>query len=164
MRRLLLLCLPLALVSLLIAACYPPAGPAGPVNATTPIATPADSRGPVTRPPAPAGEQVITGLASVASVDALVLESFPVQVHAIAQGNLPDGCTEIDQTLQQRTGNVFEVVLTTKRPADAMCTMAIEPFEETIPLDVLGLPAGDYTVTVNGIGDTFTLAVDNKLP
>jgi inhibitor of cysteine peptidase len=87
-----------------------------------------------------------------------------VQVNAIAKGNLPDGCTEIDQALQQRTGNAFEVILTTRRPADAMCTMAIVPFEETIPLDVLGLPAGDYTVTVNGVSATFTLAVDNQLP
>lgn len=161
MKRSLLLCLSLALLSWMIAACYPPAGPA---NVTTPAATPADGRGPVTRPAAPAAEQIIAGLAAVASVDALLLESFPVQVNVVAKGNLPDGCTEIDRTLQRRTGNAFEVILTTKRPADAMCTMAIVPFTETIPLDVLGLPAGDYTVTVNGVGATFILAADNKLP
>jgi hypothetical protein len=36
-----------------------------------------------------------------------------------------------------------------------------DSFEETIALDVYGLPAGTYHVNVNGIDDTFTLEVDN---
>ena len=37
------------------------------------------------------------------------------------------------------------------------------PFEDTIPLDVYDLPAGAYTVDVNGVTNTFTLDVDNVL-
>jgi len=35
------------------------------------------------------------------------------------------------------------------------------PFEEIIPLEVYGLPAGTYTVNVNGVQGTFDLEVDN---
>ena len=34
-------------------------------------------------------------------------------------------------------------------------------FEEVIALQVVGLPAGTYTVDVNGVKGTFTLTVDN---
>jgi inhibitor of cysteine peptidase len=37
------------------------------------------------------------------------------------------------------------------------------PFSETIPLEVQGLKAGNYTVNVNGITGSFELAVDNTL-
>ena len=45
-----------------------------------------------------------------------------------------------------------------------MCIEALVPYEQAVPLEVAGLPAGVYTVTVNGISDTFELAVDNVLP
>jgi inhibitor of cysteine peptidase len=44
-----------------------------------------------------------------------------------------------------------------------MCTQALVPFEESIDLDVRGLPAGTYTVDVHGETATFTLDVDNVL-
>jgi hypothetical protein len=74
---------------------------------------------------------------------------------------LPDGCTTIDQILDAREGNAFQVTITTLRPANQVCTEALMPFERIIPLDVYGLPAGTYTVIVNGVSDTFQLAVDN---
>ena len=43
------------------------------------------------------------------------------------------------------------------------CTTEVVPFEEIIPLDVYGLSAGDYTVDVNSVTDTFTLDMDNVL-
>jgi inhibitor of cysteine peptidase len=104
------------------------------------------------------------GEAVVETIDVLILESFPVQVNVVAHGYLPDGCTEIDEIRTERTGQAFQIDITTARPADAMCTEAIVPFEETISLDVYGLPAGTYTVDVNGITGTFELAVDNALP
>jgi inhibitor of cysteine peptidase len=104
------------------------------------------------------------GEAVVEMIDILILESFPVQVNVVARGYLPDGCTEIDEIRTERTGQSFQIAITTARPADAMCTEAIVPFEETISLDVYGLPAGSYTVEVNGVTGAFELAVDNALP
>jgi inhibitor of cysteine peptidase len=42
------------------------------------------------------------GLAHIQSVDILILESFPVQVHIVSKGQHPDSCTEIDQIQQRR--------------------------------------------------------------
>ena len=109
------------------------------------------------------GEEYIYGLANVERIDILILESFPVQVNVIAEGYLPDGCTEIDEIETEREGNVFNITITTKRPKDAICTQAIENFSETIPLEVQGLSAGNYTVNVNGVTGSFELTVDNIL-
>jgi inhibitor of cysteine peptidase len=85
-------------------------------------------------------------------------------VHVVARGYLPDGCTEIDEIREERTEQAFQVTITTIRPADAMCTQALQPFEKVIALDVLGLQAGTYSVNVNGVTGSFALAVDNVMP
>lgn len=103
------------------------------------------------------------GEARVESIDIQILESFPVQVNVIARGSLPDPCTAIDEAQTAREGNTFRITLTTRRPAGEVCVQVLAPFEETIPLDVAGLPAGDYLVDVNGVTGTFSLAVDNVL-
>ena len=100
------------------------------------------------------------GLASVDEIDILILESFPVQINVIARGNLPDPCTEISEVLQEREGNTFFVIIKTYRPP-GLCIQVLAPFEEIIPLEVYGLPAGTYTVDVNGVQGTFDLEVDN---
>lgn len=115
-------------------------------------------------PAAPTGIQPDRGQAAVSSVDVLILESFPVQVNVVARGDLPDTCTTIDQVISQRNENEFRVVVTTFRQPDATCAQTLVPFEETISLDVLGLPAGTYQVIVNGVPDSFTLDIDNALP
>ena len=107
---------------------------------------------------------VMTKPAQVTSVDLLMLESFPVQVHAVVKGDFPDACTSIATANQRREGNTFYIELMTTRPADMACAQVITPFEHTVPLDVAGLPAGTYTVDVNGVTAIFKLDVDNKLP
>lgn len=37
-------------------------------------------------------QSVTTGMAPVESIEILILESFPVQVHILAKGSLPDNC------------------------------------------------------------------------
>jgi len=101
-----------------------------------------------------------TGLASVDEIDIFILESFPVQVQVIASGNLPDPCTEISEVLQEREGDTFFITIKTYRPP-GFCIQVLAPFEEIIPLEVYELPAGTYTVDVNGAQDTFDLEVDN---
>jgi inhibitor of cysteine peptidase len=108
-------------------------------------------------------EEYTYGTANVESIEILILESFPVQIHVIAEGYLPDGCTEIDEIKPEMEGNTFNINITTKRPKDAMCTQALESFTETIPLEVQGLSAGNYTVNLNGVTGSFELAVDNTL-
>jgi len=100
--------------------------------------------------------------ANVEEIEVLVLESFPVQVNVIASGELPDGCTSLDEPTPRREGNTFVINLTTTR-VDEICTQAVVPFDKVIPLEVEGLEAGTYTVAVNGIAGEFTLETDNVL-
>ncbi len=108
--------------------------------------------------------EFIRGEAVVEDVEILFLESFPLGVHAVASGYLPDPCTEIDEISVERKRNHFEVLITTLREAEVMCAQVLEAFEQNIPLDVYGLHAGDYTVTVNGVDAEFTFLQDNSLP
>jgi len=98
----------------------------------------------------------IISLAQVDEIEIVILETFPVQVQVIAKGNLPDPCTEISKIIQEREGNDFSITIKTYRPP-GFCIQVLTPFEEIIDLEVSGLPAGIYTVDVNGITDTFEL-------
>ncbi len=102
-------------------------------------------------------------LAPVESIDILVLESFPVQIHVLVDGYLPTTCYEITQIEKHREGNTFYVKLM-MNDSGLVCIQKIEPFQEVVALDVYGLSAGTYYVNVNGIVDTFTLDIDNILP
>jgi len=98
--------------------------------------------------------------AHIENIEILILESFPVQVHVIAKGYFINGCEQLDQMDIDKSDNTFTVTMTTKFVGE-VCTEALVPFEEVIPLKVNGLKAGIYTVDVNGITDTFELAIDN---
>lgn len=120
---------------------------------------------PTSEPTAVSGSnQPERGQAKVDSVEVLIMESFPVQVSVVARGELPDSCTRIDEIISQQSGDTFRVAITTYRQPDQMCTQVIVPFEQSVALDVAGLPAGTYNVSVNGVPATFTLDVDNVLP
>jgi putative hemolysin len=95
-----------------------------------------------------------------------MLESFPVQVQVLIKGTLADGCTVID-TVDRRFDpqeGIFWVEIDSTRTAGDDCIQAPVPFEEVVPLDVYGLPAGTYMVDINGVRETFGLNVDNVLP
>lgn len=99
--------------------------------------------------------------ASIDRIELLTLESFPVQVYVRINGYLHDSCTTLDHISQTRVDNLFQVSVITKRPTDEVCAKLITWFEETVALEVYGLPAGTYLVDVNGVRETFTLDVEN---
>ena len=135
MRRKLLLTV--LVFTLLLTSCRQPTASPTPTEVIPePMATTEPTPEPTT-----AEGGVITGEAMVESVEILLLESFPIQVHVVARGNLPDSCTKISEITKERDGDTFRVTITTSRPADALCAQVLVPFEEVIPLDVVGLPA-----------------------
>lgn len=146
----------LTLSVILLAACQP-----NPVIEPDPD-SPVSSNDPVDKPVS----EDLEGLQQNVYVDEfqiLIMESFPVQVRVNVVGNLPDGCTSIvGSKAEMSDESTFELSIFTERPEDMMCTMALVPFEESIDLEVEGLPAGTYTVKGFGLEDTFTLDVDNK--
>ena len=148
---------------LVLAACSPGAGgiTAIPVTLPIPTETPPDLTATPTPVPTPGEDTVIIGTAAVEQIDILLLESFPVQVQVVALGNLPDGCTRIGEITQEQVGNEFRVNIATVRPEHALCPQALVPFEQTVALEVVGLPAGTYEVNVNGVTGSFELTADN---
>ena len=115
-------------------------------------------------PPASDGDMT-GGQVYVDGVDLLILESLPERVEAIIKGQLPDGCTEIRNVTVafDAVAQVFSVQVVTQRDPELMCTEALVPFEETVELDMLGPPAGTYTVDAHGVAALFEFLVDNAL-
>jgi inhibitor of cysteine peptidase len=104
---------------------------------------------------------VITRRAGINEVNIEMSLSPSVKVNAVVSGYLSDGCTTLESIDQARHEEGFEITITTRRPAGMNCPQVIMPFEEIISLDVSGLKAGVYTVTVNGrLSRTFMLPVD----
>ena len=106
-------------------------------------------------------ENIIIDQAQVETIEILILESFPVQIQVHATGYLGDGCTTLGDITTRQESNMFFVTIATQRPAEAICTQIAAVFEENFALDVYGLPAGTYTVDVNGVTNSFTLDIDN---
>lgn len=130
------------------------------VGKEAPTPTPA----PTTEPTiVPGSNEPTRGQAVINSVETLVLESFPVQVNVVASGSLPDTCTQIDEIISQMSEKTFKIAITTFRQPTQTCAQMLVPFEQSVSLDVDGLPAGTYQVSVNGVSDSFTLDVDNVL-
>ena len=81
-------------------------------------------------------------------------------VNVIAKGYFSNGCGRIDDIHSEKLNDIFTIIITTKSEGET-CTQALVPFEQVIPLDVVGLKAGLYGVIVNNIKTTFELAIDN---
>lgn len=85
----------------------------------------------------------------VENSDLTIMESLPVQVSVILNGNLSDPCHQLrvvvtpDHTKKQINLEVYSVFDSSK-----MCIMVIQPFSATIPLG--SYSGGHYTVYVNG--------------
>ena len=101
-------------------------------------------------------------LAAIEEIEVKALGSLPVEVEVWARGVLPDGCTRTGRITEQREANTFLLTVFTKRLDAAECDAGeIAAFVQIISLDVQGLNAGEYTVTVNGVSSSFYLVVDN---
>ncbi|UCF10144.1 MAG: hypothetical protein JSW65_00195 [Candidatus Bipolaricaulota bacterium] len=110
---------------------------------------------------APVDGTIILSVAPVDRIEIRILESFPVQVHVVVRGSLPDACTAVREVAATRSRHRFVVEVTAQRDRDALCAQVLTPYEEVVPLDVLGLPAGTYVVEVHGLSATFRLETDN---
>ncbi len=99
------------------------------------------------------GDRVIIADMPIGEVEVLLAESDPVQVTVEVSGWLPDSCTTHRQTHSARDGNTITIQITTTRPEGFACATVATEYQETV---VVGpLPAGDYTVNVNGVEQEF---------
>ena len=97
----------------------------------------------------------IYGEAQVDSIEMSIVEEFPARATVIVRGNLKDDCTKIESVRQQLVGYEFILTIAVERPVEKLCAQKDAFFTATVPLSVENLPAGNYTVTVNGLSTTF---------
>lgn len=107
----------------------------------------------------------------VNKVSTISTTGLPRQLFIKVAGEFSSGCPEIGRIEQQRLGNVLQVYVYYKgniwlrNPEEVACTTAIVPFELSIPLDIYGLEAGEYTVELNNHElRKFVLEQDNVEP
>jgi hypothetical protein len=100
-------------------------------------------------------------------VEAIIVDSSPLQVFLKVSGQFSNGCAYFQQINQALKNNTFEITLhlgPNPPSSDIACTAALAPYEKIIPLEVYGLPAGTYEYSVNGTHTgTFTLSKNNTL-
>lgn len=107
---------------------------------------------PTTPYPQPPPSTSNTALVEEIRVD--ITESRPVRVSVMVKGHLPDGCTRIASSTVKIEVPLITITLRTERPQEAFCTLALIPFEVTLPLDVQRLAPGAYIVDVQGVRET----------
>lgn len=105
--------------------------------------------------PEPPGDFIIREI-PISSIEVLILESVPYQIHLHVTGNFQDGCSALHDVTHKREGNTVTVSITSERPKDAFCTLNTPSYDDVISLEGGFLP-GDYTVLVNGMHENFTL-------
>jgi hypothetical protein len=101
---------------------------------------------------------------SNAFVDTLqieILETFPVQVNALLQGNLATPCSKLNPAVTNLVDNTFVIELSATQPSENACIQVLSPFNLTVPLQVEGLPKGEYVVQSQTKEARFMLEADN---
>lgn len=97
---------------------------------------------------------------TVKDVQVEVGEGSPIPVDIFVSGEWPDLCAQLAQSRLIRNGaNINLTLLAT--PADPECPpdQLGLPFRIAYPLNVVELPQGVYTVTVNGVSAPFEWAI-----
>jgi hypothetical protein len=85
------------------------------------------------------------------SAQLLVLESYPPQYRLALTGSLPDPCHSLRvQPAAPDAENRILVDVYALADPSAVCIQMLKPFTVSVPLVVDGLPAGHYTVWVDG--------------
>jgi hypothetical protein len=109
-----------------------------------------------------AGYQPIT----VDQVEVEVGVGSPIPVHVIVSGWMPDPCSQVEHTEIKQDGSNFIITLSATPdvggPAVDGCIKDPMVFKVGIPLNVVDLPAGSYSVTVNGSRADFKLDTANS--
>lgn len=85
----------------------------------------------------------------------------PIPVHVNVSGWMPDPCSQVEHTEIKQDGSNFIITLSATPdvggPAVDGCIKDPMYFKMGIPLNVVDLPAGSYSVTVNGSRADFKL-------
>jgi hypothetical protein len=111
----------------------------------------------------PVTDAPVTGYqpVQVEQVQAEIGVGSPIPVQVTVTGNLPDSCAQIELVQQKQVGSHFEITMSTITSNAEGCIQDTLPFRMVIPLNTTNLPAGAYSVNVNGVGADFQLETGN---
>lgn len=101
----------------------------------------------------PDGKPAETGPVFIDATDLLVMESYPVQINLHINGSLPTPCHTFHYAYVigiTSDPTKVEVTVWSESDTSRMCTQVLEPFDESIPIDMAGAADGAYSVYVNG--------------
>ena len=74
---------------------------------------------------------------------------------------IADTCAQIELVQQKQEGSNFNITLSTIPSSADGCLQDTLPFRINIPLNIVNLPAGSYSVDVNGSGAEFQIDTAN---
>jgi hypothetical protein len=99
--------------------------------------------------------------AKVTFIDIMAMPYFPVEINVVVWVELRDNCTEIHEIYQNQEENIFLIELLLNYSDPPQCPPRPTISEYIIPLDIIGLKSGNYTVYVNQKSTDFYLTMDN---
>ena len=91
----------------------------------------------------------VESLTIIEKVETQVSASLPATITLQISGYHPDGCQFPAQVEQTRNGDHVTVKIYRIVPKDLLCTMELNPYNDTITLDGT-FDSGTYSVDVNG--------------
>lgn len=89
--------------------------------------------------------------APVREVEVLRLAGDPLELRLVVRGTLPDACLRPGAAVVERRGRLYEVQIPASRPPGQGCPAIAVDYEQVVRLPVESLPAGNYTLLVNGV-------------
>lgn len=92
----------------------------------------------------------------VASVEVQIGVGSPIPVDAFISAELPDICAQVAELKSQLKDFTFEITLAVAPGVREECFRDTLPFRISVPLNMVNLPDGTYTVRVNDVSTTFT--------
>jgi hypothetical protein len=84
----------------------------------------------------------------------------PLPVEIVASGTWPDLCSQIADVKSQITGFQIDVTILSSTVSPCPPDLVGLPFRFALPLNIVEMEAGTYTVTVNGISTTLELPIE----
>ncbi len=130
---------------------YPYPGPFNPDgdSIVSPIQPTNSDINPSPLTPIPGEDELTRGVVLIDSTEIIRMESYPVQIGLLVQGNLPTPCHKLRAKVNPPDEeNIIQVELWSLSDPKQMCTQVLEPFDTMIPLE--NFPDGKYTIQING--------------
>lgn len=107
----------------------------------------------------PAEAPAERNLIAVEHVEVQVGVGSPIPVEIVASGAWPDLCAQIAEVQSEVHGFEIEVTVLASTVESCPPDHLGLPFRFALPLNIVEMPEGTYTITVNGVSTTFDIPV-----